>query len=146
MATSSLAATGLCSSFHGSWGTSIVGEDYYTLVAKTKPTRVRVGKPLRSGPMMETSTKAKGFSLRWLSSLVTSSERSDSTSLEEKQLLCTHRYHIYGKSNTNLTNQSIGNHRVLQINRGGFKTTARADSFGKEERRKTRIPSLEGAI
>ncbi|KVI00381.1 hypothetical protein Ccrd_021347 [Cynara cardunculus var. scolymus] len=36
-----------------------------------------------------------------------------------------------------------GNHRVLQINRGGFKTTARADSFGKEERRKTRIPSLE---
>ncbi|GKB48630.1 hypothetical protein Tco_0899383 [Tanacetum coccineum] len=25
-----------------------------------------------------------------------------------------------------------GNHRVLQIDRGGFETTTRADSFGKE--------------
>lgn len=27
-----------------------------------------------------------------------------------------------------------GNHRVLQIDRGRFKTTTRADSIGKEER------------
>ncbi|XP_024983307.1 protein PROTON GRADIENT REGULATION 5, chloroplastic-like [Cynara cardunculus var. scolymus] len=61
MATSSVTATGFSSSFHGSWGTSIAGEDYSTLVAKTKPTRVRVGKPLRSGPMMGNVNEGKGL-------------------------------------------------------------------------------------
>lgn len=61
MATSSVTATGFSSSFHGSWGTSIAGEDYSTMVAKTKPTWVRVGKPLRSGPMMGNVNEGKGL-------------------------------------------------------------------------------------
>ena len=61
MAASSLPATGLSSSFHGSWGTSIAGEDYSTMMVKTAPARVRVGKPLRSGPMMGNINEGKGI-------------------------------------------------------------------------------------
>ncbi|KAJ0612504.1 putative protein PROTON GRADIENT REGULATION 5 [Helianthus annuus] len=62
MATSSLTATGFTSSFHGTWGTSIAGEDYSTMVAKTAPIRVRVGtNPLRSGPMMGNVNEGKGI-------------------------------------------------------------------------------------
>lgn len=61
MAISSVTATGFSSSFHGSWGTSIVGEDYATMVAMTRPSRVRVGKPLRSGPMMGNVNEGKGL-------------------------------------------------------------------------------------
>nr|XP_043609392.1 protein PROTON GRADIENT REGULATION 5, chloroplastic [Erigeron canadensis] len=59
--TSSVNAIGFSSSFHGSWGTSVVGEDYSTLVAKTKvQTMVRVGKPLKSGPRMGNVNEGKG--------------------------------------------------------------------------------------
>ncbi|KAI8003053.1 hypothetical protein LOK49_LG08G02604 [Camellia lanceoleosa] len=52
---------GLCSSsFHGSWGTSMAGEDY-TMLAKTVPTHVRVGKPVRSQPMMKNVNEGKGL-------------------------------------------------------------------------------------
>ncbi|KAI3826677.1 hypothetical protein L1987_00729 [Smallanthus sonchifolius] len=61
MAAASLTATGFASSFHGSWGTSIAGEDYSTMVAKTRPTLVRVGNPLRSGPMMGNVNEGKGL-------------------------------------------------------------------------------------
>ncbi|XP_071689579.1 protein PROTON GRADIENT REGULATION 5, chloroplastic-like [Rutidosis leptorrhynchoides] len=61
MATSSVNATGFSSSFHGSWGTSINGEEFSTMVAKTKPTHVRVGNPLRSGPMMGNVNEGKGL-------------------------------------------------------------------------------------
>ncbi|KAD5803616.1 hypothetical protein R6Q59_024166 [Mikania micrantha] len=61
MAASSLTATGFASSFHGSWGTSIAGEDYSAMVVKTAPTRVQVGKPLRSGPMMGNVNEGKGL-------------------------------------------------------------------------------------
>ncbi|KAH7522026.1 protein PROTON GRADIENT REGULATION 5, chloroplastic [Ziziphus jujuba] len=59
MATS-ISATGLRSSFHGSWGTSIVGEDF-NMLAKTVPTQVRVGKPVRSQPMMKNVNEGKGI-------------------------------------------------------------------------------------
>lgn len=63
MATSSIPATapGLCSSFHGSRGTSICGEDYSTMLAKTASAWVRVGKPLRYGPMMGNVNEGKGL-------------------------------------------------------------------------------------
>ncbi|KAJ0510544.1 putative protein PROTON GRADIENT REGULATION 5 [Helianthus annuus] len=61
MAASSVTATGFASSFHGSWGTTIVGEEYGTLVAKTTPNVVRVGRPLRSGPMMGNVNEGKGL-------------------------------------------------------------------------------------
>ncbi|KAF8369870.1 hypothetical protein HHK36_012920 [Tetracentron sinense] len=51
---------GLCSSFHGSWGTSIVGEDY-TMLAKSVPTWIRVAKPIRSQPMMKNVNEGKGL-------------------------------------------------------------------------------------
>ena len=39
-----------------------MGEDYSTMVAKTMPTRVRVGKPLRSGPIrMGNVNEGKGL-------------------------------------------------------------------------------------
>ncbi|GMN53343.1 hypothetical protein TIFTF001_022489 [Ficus carica] len=59
MATS-ISATGLCSSFHGSWGSSIGGEDL-TMLAKSVPTQVRVGKPVRSQPMMKNVNEGKGL-------------------------------------------------------------------------------------
>ncbi|PWA93672.1 proton gradient regulation 5 [Artemisia annua] len=62
MATSSSlsATTGFASSFHGTWGTSILGDDHATMVSMTKPSRVRVGKPLKSGPMMGNVNEGKG--------------------------------------------------------------------------------------
>ncbi|XP_059632311.1 protein PROTON GRADIENT REGULATION 5, chloroplastic-like [Cornus florida] len=51
---------GLCSSFHGSWGTSMVGEDH-TMLAKSVPNMVRVGKPVRSQPMMKNVNEGKGL-------------------------------------------------------------------------------------
>ncbi|KAF3457844.1 hypothetical protein FNV43_RR02504 [Rhamnella rubrinervis] len=60
MATS-ISATGLYSSFHGSWGTSVVGEDY-AMLARTVPNQVRVGKAaVRSQPMMKNVNEGKGL-------------------------------------------------------------------------------------
>ncbi|KAJ4967719.1 hypothetical protein NE237_014420 [Protea cynaroides] len=51
---------GLVSSFHGSWGTSFVGEDYKTLT-KSVPSWVRVAKPVRSQPVMKNINEGKGL-------------------------------------------------------------------------------------
>lgn len=51
---------GLCSSFHGSWGTSLLGEDQ-AMLANSVPTWVRVGKPVRSAPMMKNVNEGKGL-------------------------------------------------------------------------------------
>uniref|UniRef100_A0A5B7B5C6 Putative Proton gradient regulation 5 n=1 Tax=Davidia involucrata TaxID=16924 RepID=A0A5B7B5C6_DAVIN len=51
---------GLCSSFYGSWGTSMVGEDH-TMLVKSVPTHVRVGKPVRSQPVMKNVNEGKGL-------------------------------------------------------------------------------------
>lgn len=62
MATS-LSTTGCVgSSFYGSWGSSILGEDY-TLLAKSVPSQVRVGrgKPVRLQPMMKNVNEGKGI-------------------------------------------------------------------------------------
>ncbi|ESW17817.1 hypothetical protein PHAVU_007G271000 [Phaseolus vulgaris] len=62
MATS-LSATGCVgSSFYGSWGTSIVGEDY-TMLAKSVTSQVRMGrgKPVRLQPMMKNVNEGKGI-------------------------------------------------------------------------------------
>ncbi|XP_024985107.1 protein PROTON GRADIENT REGULATION 5, chloroplastic-like isoform X2 [Cynara cardunculus var. scolymus] len=64
MATSSITATAFYSSFHGSWGNSIAGEDYPTMLAKTTTTWVRVGNPLRFGPMMGNVNEGKGLFAR----------------------------------------------------------------------------------
>ncbi|KAK1426391.1 hypothetical protein QVD17_15062 [Tagetes erecta] len=61
MATSSVNATVFSSSFYGSWGSCIAGEDYSTMLVKTTPNVVRVGKPLRSGPMMGNVNEGKGI-------------------------------------------------------------------------------------
>lgn len=53
-------AGGLCSSFNGTWGTSIAGEDF-TMLVKSVPTQVRVGKPIRSQPMMKNVNEGKGL-------------------------------------------------------------------------------------
>ncbi|CAI8601889.1 unnamed protein product [Vicia faba] len=62
MATS-ISATGCVgSSFYGSWGTSIVGEDY-TMLAKSVSSQVRIGrgsKPVRLQPMMKNVNDGKG--------------------------------------------------------------------------------------
>nr|BBM34150.1 proton gradient regulation 5 [Flaveria bidentis] len=60
MAISSVTATGFSSSFCGSWETSIAGEEYSTMVARTTPNVARVEKPLRSGPMMGNVNDGKG--------------------------------------------------------------------------------------
>lgn len=64
MASTSISATGfkggLCCSLHGNWGNSIVGEDY-NILAKSVPTHVRVGKPVRSNPMMKNVNEGKGL-------------------------------------------------------------------------------------
>ncbi|KAM1720851.1 hypothetical protein ACFX12_022455 [Malus domestica] len=57
MATSVSAS--LSASFHGSWGSSVVGEDYGTLV-KAVPNQVRVGKAVRAQPMMKNINEGKG--------------------------------------------------------------------------------------
>uniref|UniRef100_A0A7N0TMM7 Proton gradient regulation 5 n=1 Tax=Kalanchoe fedtschenkoi TaxID=63787 RepID=A0A7N0TMM7_KALFE len=63
-ATSISAAGGLgSSSFHGSWGSSTLGEDYAALAAKAAPppAHVRVGgKPVRLQPMMKNVNEGKG--------------------------------------------------------------------------------------
>nr|BBM34151.1 proton gradient regulation 5 [Flaveria bidentis] len=63
MAASSITptATVLSSSFHGSWGTAIAGQDYSTMLSKTAPAWVKVGKPLRYGPMMGNINEGKGI-------------------------------------------------------------------------------------
>ncbi|KAK1307705.1 hypothetical protein QJS10_CPA09g01964 [Acorus calamus] len=48
------------SSFHGSWGTSMGGEDR-AMLANMVHGRVRVGKPVRSRPMMKNVNEGKGF-------------------------------------------------------------------------------------
>ncbi|XP_059653123.1 protein PROTON GRADIENT REGULATION 5, chloroplastic-like [Cornus florida] len=62
MATSISAAGfkgGLSSSFHGSWGTSMAGHDH-TMLVKSVPNHVRVGKPTRSQVMMKNVNEGKG--------------------------------------------------------------------------------------
>lgn len=63
MATS-ISATGcVVSSFYGSWGTSIVGEDY-SMLAKSVSSQVRIGrvsKPVRLQPMMKNVNEGKGI-------------------------------------------------------------------------------------
>nr|DAD20025.1 TPA_asm: hypothetical protein HUJ06_021488 [Nelumbo nucifera] len=63
MATS-ISATGLRggprSSFHGSWGTSLMGEEY-SILAKSVPTGIRVAKPIRLQPMMKNVNEGKGI-------------------------------------------------------------------------------------
>ncbi|KAJ0034270.1 protein PROTON GRADIENT REGULATION 5, chloroplastic [Pistacia vera] len=49
---------GLGSSFYGSWGSSVSGEDYPMLV-KSVP-NVRVAKPIKSAPMMKNVNEGKG--------------------------------------------------------------------------------------
>ncbi|OVA02333.1 hypothetical protein BVC80_9099g133 [Macleaya cordata] len=51
---------GLYSSFHGSWSSSIQGEDHNLLV-KSVPTWVRVAKPIRSNPVMKNVNEGKGL-------------------------------------------------------------------------------------
>ncbi|XP_052190928.1 protein PROTON GRADIENT REGULATION 5, chloroplastic [Diospyros lotus] len=52
---------GLCSSsFHGSWGSSISGGEY-SMLTKSVPARVRVGKPVRSMPVMKNVNEGKGL-------------------------------------------------------------------------------------
>ncbi|XP_058752631.1 protein PROTON GRADIENT REGULATION 5, chloroplastic [Vicia villosa] len=62
MATS-ISATGCVgSSFYGSWGNSIVGEDY-SMLAKSVSSQVRIGrgsKPMRLQPMMKNVNDGKG--------------------------------------------------------------------------------------
>ncbi|KAJ7954665.1 Proton gradient regulation 5 [Quillaja saponaria] len=62
--TTSISATGFkgcpASSFHGSWKTSIAGEDY-TMLAKSVPIHIRVGKPVRLQPMMKNINEGKGL-------------------------------------------------------------------------------------
>ncbi|CAJ2673780.1 protein PROTON GRADIENT regulation 5 chloroplastic-like [Trifolium pratense] len=51
------------SSFYGSWGTSMYGEDY-TLLAKSVSSQVRIGrsnKPVRLQPMMKNVNEGKGI-------------------------------------------------------------------------------------
>ena len=63
MATSISAAGlkgGLCTSFHGSWVSSIIGEDH-TLLARSVPARVRVAKPVRAQPVMKNVNEGKGL-------------------------------------------------------------------------------------
>ncbi|KAJ8763922.1 hypothetical protein K2173_003704 [Erythroxylum novogranatense] len=52
----SLSATG----FKGSWGSSVLGDEYGMLV-KSVPNHVRVGKPLRMQPMMKNVNEGKGL-------------------------------------------------------------------------------------
>ncbi|XP_058209310.1 protein PROTON GRADIENT REGULATION 5, chloroplastic [Rhododendron vialii] len=63
----SISATGfkgglLGSSFHGNWGKSVAGENYYyTQLPKSAPTRVRVRKPVRFQPVMKNVNEGKGI-------------------------------------------------------------------------------------
>lgn len=50
------------SSFYGSWGTSMVGEDYTMLTKSVPSSQVRIGrgKPVRLQPMMKNVNEGKG--------------------------------------------------------------------------------------
>ena len=65
MATSISAAGlqgGLGSSFKGSWGNSVVGEDYAQLVRSVPlPSQARAARPLRSQPVMKNVNEGKGL-------------------------------------------------------------------------------------
>lgn len=61
MATTSICATGLSSSFHGNWGKSIAGEDYHVLARTVGTSHVRVPRPVRSQPMMGNVNEGKGI-------------------------------------------------------------------------------------
>lgn len=50
----------ICSSFTGTWATSMANEDSAMLV-KSVPTQVRVGRPIRSQPMMKNVNEGKGL-------------------------------------------------------------------------------------
>ncbi|KAJ4722777.1 Proton gradient regulation 5 [Melia azedarach] len=52
---------GLGSSFHGSWGSSIAGEEYPMLVKSVSVPNVRVGKGVRLQPMMKNVNEGKGL-------------------------------------------------------------------------------------
>ncbi|KAL7594384.1 protein PROTON GRADIENT REGULATION 5, chloroplastic [Lactuca sativa] len=61
MATSSITATNsFSSSFHGSWGSTIAGEDYSTMLTKTTTVKFRKN-PLSFGPMMGNVNEGKGL-------------------------------------------------------------------------------------
>lgn len=60
MATSVSATGCVGSSFYGSWGTSMAGEDY-TALAKSTQVRVGRGKPVRLQPMMKNVNEGKGI-------------------------------------------------------------------------------------
>ncbi|KAM0013616.1 putative protein PROTON GRADIENT REGULATION 5 [Helianthus debilis subsp. tardiflorus] len=51
--------TAFSSSFHGTWGTTVAGEDYHTMLAKIAVAPRQV-KPLRHGPMMGNVNEGKG--------------------------------------------------------------------------------------
>ncbi|OWM70515.1 protein PROTON GRADIENT REGULATION 5, chloroplastic [Punica granatum] len=58
---SAVKGAGLCSSFHGGWGTSMMGEEQL-LLARSVPTRVRFStKPVRLQPMMKNINEGKGL-------------------------------------------------------------------------------------
>ncbi|CAL1384318.1 unnamed protein product [Linum trigynum] len=64
MAVASISATGVKggfgTSFMGDWGTSMAGEDY-TVLARSVPNQVRVGKPVKMPPMMKNVNEGKGL-------------------------------------------------------------------------------------
>uniref|UniRef100_A0A0F7GZC9 Proton gradient regulation 5 n=1 Tax=Monsonia emarginata TaxID=28966 RepID=A0A0F7GZC9_9ROSI len=60
MAAGSAYASGLVSSFHGSWGTSTMGEDYHAVVRSAR-SHVRVGKPCRGAALMKNVNEGKGL-------------------------------------------------------------------------------------
>ncbi|CAM8887407.1 unnamed protein product [Rhodiola kirilowii] len=60
MAATSVSAAGLSSSFHGSWGSTTLGEDYASLAAKSAPNNIRLGKAVRAQPMMKNVNEGKG--------------------------------------------------------------------------------------
>ncbi|KAK6914138.1 hypothetical protein RJ641_021459 [Dillenia turbinata] len=51
---------GFSSAFHGGQGSSIMGEDH-AMLARSVPTKVRVGKPVRAQPMMKNINEGKGL-------------------------------------------------------------------------------------
>ncbi|KAL8161963.1 hypothetical protein V2J09_013452 [Rumex salicifolius] len=62
MATSISAGSGLRTCFLGSWGNSVVGEDYGQLVRSVPlPSQARIARPLRSSPMMKNVNEGKGL-------------------------------------------------------------------------------------
>nr|XP_010940718.1 protein PROTON GRADIENT REGULATION 5, chloroplastic [Elaeis guineensis] len=54
------ASISLPSTFHGSWATSLAGEDR-VMLTKSVPTCVHVGRPLRSRPRMGNINEGKGL-------------------------------------------------------------------------------------